>query len=147
MEITAPSVPRWTIKTETLLRGVLALMLGLSSVSFVEPSPYEFFFFLLMPVSLLSGLTLTRTTLALFFLIFTIVVSQLVALFPYMQHLPIGENNLTPAIYSVYTVYLYASCLLFALILSRNTASRVSLCIRAYALSCAFAGLWGVNDH
>ena len=88
----------------------------------------------------MSGLALTRTTLALFFLIFLIVTPQLVALFPYIQHLPI-ENSLTPAIYSVYTVYLYASCLLFALIFSRNTASRVTLCIKAYALSCVFAGL------
>jgi hypothetical protein len=147
VETAAPPASRLTIKTETLLRGVLGPMLALSCLSFIEPSPYEFFFILLIPVALLSGLALTRTTLTLFFLIFAVVVSQLVALFPYIQHPPLGENNLTPALYSVYTVYLYASALLFALIFSRNAGPRLTLCIKAYGLSCVFAGLWGIASY
>lgn len=143
MDIATHPPPRLTLRKDTPLRVTLALMIGLSCVSFVEPSPYEFFFFLLIPVALFSGLTLTRTTLTLFFLVFVVVVSQLFALFPYIQHSVVGDGP-TPAMYTVYTVYLYASAILFALIFSRNTGPRVTLCIKAYAFSCVFAGLWGI---
>ena len=139
-------VQRWTISTETVLRGTLALMLGLSCLSFIEPSPYEFFFILLVPAALMAGLALTRTTLAFFFFMFVIVVAQVFALFPYLQHPVVGEN-LTPALYTVYTVYLYASGVLFALILARRTGPRLDLCLKAYALSCVFAGLWGIAAY
>lgn len=132
-----------TAQTEKLLRIVLMLMLALSCVSFVEPSPYEFFFFLLIPVALLNGVAVTRTTMTLFFILFTIVVSQLVALTPYIQYRVVGDG-LTPSLYTVYTVYLYASAVMFAVIFSHHTDARVSLALKAYAFSCVFAGAWGI---
>lgn len=142
----APS-RRFVVQKETMLRGTLGVMLALSCVSFIEPSPYEIFFFLLIPVALFTGLALTPTTLTFFLLVFAIVVAQLVALFPYMQHAPLGEGNLTPLVYTVYTVYLYASAVLFALIFSRNSGPRLTLAIKAYAASCVFAGLWGFASY
>lgn len=129
--------------TEKALRMTLGLMLALSCVSFIEPSPYEFFFFLLIPVALFNGLAVTRTTMSLFFLLFAIVVAQFVALVPYIQYRVVGDN-LTPSIYTIYTVYLYASAILFALIFSHQTVDRVRLALRAYAFSCVFAGAWGI---
>ena len=139
-------VRRVTINAESLLRGTLALMLGLSCLSFVEPSPYEFFFFLLIPVSLLSGLALTRTTLVFFLLVFAVVAAQVFALFPYLEH-PVVGDNLTPALYTIYTVYLYASGVLFALIFARQTGPRLQLSLNAYAASCIFAGCWGIAAY
>ncbi len=132
-----------TAQTEKLLRIVLTLMLALSCVSFVEPSPYEFFFFLLIPVALLNGVAVTRTTMTLFFILFTIVVSQFFALVPYIQYRVVGDG-LTPSIYTIYTVYLYASAVLFAIIFSHHTEARVGLALKAYAFSCVFAGAWGI---
>ena len=128
---------------EKVLRGVLWLMLALSCVSFIEPSPYEFFFFLLMPVSLFAGIALTRTTMLLFFMLFTIVVAQFFSLIPYIQHRVVGDG-LTPSLYTMYTVYLYSSAMLFAVIFSHNSVERVTLAIRAYAYSTIFAGAWGI---
>jgi hypothetical protein len=130
-------------RTESLLRLVLGTMLALSCVSFVEPSPYEFFFFLLAPVALLNGLKLTRTTLTLFLIIATFLIAQLVALMPYLEHQPVGDG-LTPAMYTVYTVYLYASASLFAFLFSEHTNERLGLAIKAYTFSCVFAGAWGI---
>ena len=138
----APRTPR----REKLLLIVLGVMLGLSCVSFIEPSPYEFLFFVLVPVGLFSGLVLTRTTLAFFFLIFIAVAAQLVALFPYLQHQPV-EGSLTPAFYTISTVYLSSSALLFALIFSTNADRRLTVCLRAYGFSCVFAGLWGFASY
>lgn len=143
MSYAATPVYRSYAPTEKMLRGVLGLMLALSCVSFIEPSPYEFFFFLLIPVSLLNGLVVTRTTMTLFFLLFTIVVAQFFALIPYLQYRVVGDG-LTPALYTIYTVYLYASAVLFALIFSQETSARVSLALRTYAFSCVFAGAWGI---
>ncbi len=132
-----------TEQTETLLRIVLVLMLALSCVSFIEPSPYEFFFFLLIPVALLNGFAVTRTTVALFFILFAIVVAQVVSLIPYIEHRAV-DKTLTPSMYTVYTVYLYASAVLFAVIFSHDTSARVGLALKAYAFSCVFAGCWGI---
>ena len=145
MNTVATPAPRG-LSRETLLLAVLGVMNALSCVSFIEPSPYEFLFILLIPVSVMTGLVLTRTTLAFFFLVFTTVAAQLVALFPYLQHQPV-EGTLTPSFYTVSTVYLYASALLFALIFSRNSEQRLTVCIRAYAWSCVFAGLWGFASY
>ncbi len=133
-------------KREKLLLAVLFTMHALSCVSFIEPSPYEFLFFLLIPVALLRGLVLTRTTLLFFFLILLVVGSQAVALFPYIQHQPV-DGTLTPAVYTFFTVYLFTSALLFAMIFSRNCETRLSIAIRAYAISCVFAGLWGIAAY
>ena len=128
---------------EKILRSVLWLMLALSCVSFIEPSPYEFFFFLLIPVSLFAGIALTRTTIFLFFMLFTIVLAQFFSLIPYIQHRVVGDG-LTPSLYTIYTVYLYSSAVLFAVIFSHNSVERVTLAIRAYAYSTVFAGVWGI---
>lgn len=131
-----------TESTERLLRITLMLMLALSCVSFIEPSPYEFLFFVLVPVSLLNGLAVTRTTMALFFLLFAIVTAQFVSLIPYLEYRVVGES-LTPSMYTIYTVYMYTSAILFAMIFSHDTDARVGLALKAYAFSCVFAGAWG----
>lgn len=143
MSLTAQSALQPYPPTEKLLRGTLWLMLALSCVSFIEPSPYEFFFFLLIPIALLNGVAVTRTTMSLFFLLFAIVVAQFFALIPYIQYRVVGDG-LTPSLYTIYTVYLYASAILFALVFSHQTEARVGLALRAYAFSCVFAGAWGI---
>ena len=145
MTLTSTAVHRrpMTFNTETLLRTVLALMFGLSCLSFIEPSPYEFFFFLLIPVTLLNGITVSRATIVLTLILTTIVVAQTVSLVPYIEYRVVGDN-LTPSIYTMYTAYLYASAALFAFIFSRNTVERLKLCLAAYAFSCVFAGCWGI---
>ncbi len=141
--VSAPAPPL-VLNTESLLRGTLWLMLALSCLSFIEPSPYEFFFFALVPIALLNGLVFTRTTMTLFFLLFTIICAQLVALAPYL-HLPaVGVQTMSSSLYTAYSVYLYASGVLFAMIFSQRTAERVALALRANAVSCVFAGAWGI---
>ena len=143
MTLAAYSARPQTATTEKILRFVLGAMLGLSCLSFIEPSPYEFFFFLLFPAVFLNDFRLKPLVMVLFFLLATIVVSQFLALIPYIEFRAV-ENNLTPAIYTMYTVYLYLSAFLFALIFSEQTNERLPLALKAYAFSCVFAGAWGI---
>lgn len=135
-----------TIKKETLLRGTLGLMLGLGCVSFIEPSPYEVFFFLLIPVAILNGLTLTRTTLLLAILVMTASGAELLSLIPYIDAPPM-DDDLKSTVFTASSVYLWGSALLFAIIFSRQTAARVPLALNAYAFSCVFAGCWGILSY
>ena len=134
------------VTREALLRGVLATMLALSGVSFIEPSPYEIFFFLLIPVATLAGLGFSRTTITLYFIIAALVIGQLLALAPYFDHRKL-DNGLSPDVYTIYSAYMWSSAVLFALIFSRQTGPRVTLAIRAYAFSCAFAGVWSLLSY
>jgi hypothetical protein len=139
------TVRRWAITPEALLRGNLALLFGLSSVSFIEPSPYEFFFFLLIPVALISGLTITRSVVTLFLIVFFVVGAELTALSPYLIHRAL--DDLTPLVYSANTLYLYSSGMLFAMLFSRRTIPRLTLCLNAYAFSTVFAASWGILSY
>ena len=131
---------------ETVLRVVLATMLALSCVSLIEPSPYEIFFFALIPVAALAGLGFTRTTIALYFLIAIAVIAQLIALTPYVDHYK-NESGLTPATYTIFSAYMWSSAVLFAMIFSRQTVPRMTVAVRAYAVSCAFAGAWSLLSY
>ena len=134
------------IGRETLLRVVLATMLALGCVSFIEPSPYEIFFFVLIPIAALAGLGFSRTTIALYFLIAIAVIAQLIALTPYVDHHK-NESGLTPATYTIFSAYMWSTAVLFAMIFSRETGPRVTLALRAYAFSCAFAGVWSLLSY
>lgn len=131
---------------ETLLRVVLATMLALSCVSFIEPSPYEIFFFLLLPVAALAGLGFSRTTVALYFLIAIAVIAELLALTPYLDHRKL-ESGLTPTTYTIFSAYMWSTAVLFAMIFARQTGPRVTIALRAYAFSCAFAGVWALLSY
>ena len=137
---------RLVLSRETLLRVTLATMLALSCVSFVEPSPYEVFFFLLIPVAAVAGLGVTRTTLALYFLIAISIIAELLALTPYFEHRTL-ESGLTPSTYTIFSAYMWSSAILFSMVFSRQTGPRVTLALRAYAFSCAFAGVWALLSY
>ena len=131
---------------ETILRVALATMLSLSCVSFIEPSPYEIFFFVLIPAAALAGLGFSRTTIALYLLIAISVIAQLLALTPATdQHG--NESGLTPGTYTIYSAYMWSSAVLFAMIFARQTVPRVTIALRAYAFSCAFAGAWSLLSY
>ncbi len=146
--MTPPTVSRrpLAIRTEALFRTTLVLMLALGCVSFIEPSPYELFFFLLIPVALLNGLTLTRVTFFLAILVMFAISAEVLALLPYLDA-PVLEDGLTSTVFTASSVYLWGSAILFAMIFSRQTEARVGLALKAYAFSCVFAGAWGILSY
>lgn len=141
MTLTTTLAPRRTLDKEVVLRVTLMLMLALGCVSFIEPSPYEVFFFLLIPVALLRGLVITRTTLLFALLVVVAMLAEVLALIPYIDA-PELPDGLKSTVFTASSVYLWGSALLFAMIFSRQAASRVPLAIKAYAFSCVFAGVW-----
>ena len=137
---------RLTVTREALLRLTLGTMLALSCVSFIEPSPYEIFFFLLIPVAAFAGLGFSRTSLVLYFLIAVAVIAQLISLTPYFDAHR-NESGLSPATYTIYSAYMWSTAVLFAMVFARETRPRVALALNAYAFSCAFAGVWSLLSY
>ena len=130
------------VTREGLMRAVLAVMIAVGCIAMIEPSPYEYLFFLFVPLAAFTGLTLTRTTLALLYILVGLAVPLMIALVPYFgEH--VRREVLSPVTYTGTTLYLYFSCLLFALLFSRQTLGRLRVALLAYCLSSVVAGLVG----
>ncbi len=141
-----------TLSTETLLRGLLFLMLGLGSISFFEPSPYEVVFLVLMPLVFLGHFVLTRATLALAVLLTAFIASEWLALMPWLGERPAPgpENSVQSAsalVYTAQTTYLFLSAFMFAMIFTRASGARLKLALDGYTLSCVVAAAWAVAGY
>ena len=139
----------WTLSSETALRVLLFLMMGLGSISFIEPSPYEVIFLALMPLVFLGHFVLTRATLALAILLVVFVGAEWLALMPWLGERPApGPENsaqsATAFVYTAQTTYLFLSALMFAVVFTRSSERRLDIALRGYTLSCVIAAAWAV---
>lgn len=138
-----------TVSVETLLRALLFTMLSVGSISFFEPSPYEICFLLLLPLAFFGSFTLSRATLLLAVLLTVFILSEWLALMPYLGERPApGPNDAiqssTAFVYTAETTYLFVSTLMFAMLFSRSTDRRLTLALRGYTISCVVAAAWAV---
>ncbi len=124
----------------------MAITIALNCIDDFRPSPYDFALLLLAPAALLEGLRITRMTILLFFVVWALLASEIVALFPYLSHRLIDQDE-TPSIYEIYTVFVYLTMFLFLFIFSKNTGARVALALKAYAFGCVVASLIGLAQY
>ena len=144
-----PSRPL-VVRGETILRGMLFLMLAVGSVSFFEPSPYEIVFLALLPVVLLGHLVVTRVTLAFFFIVGIFLTAEMLSLMPYLADRPAPAEDGTGAtalVYTLQTLYLFVSAIMFAIVFTRNTTPRLRLALTAYTISSIFAAAWAAAGY
>ena len=134
-----------TVSTETVLRVLMFTMLSVGSVSFVEPSPYEILFLIVFPMTMLGHLVLTRVTLAFLFLVGVFLLAEFAALMPWLgdRPSPVEEGvGATATVYTLQTLYLFTSSIMFAVLFTRHTEPRLRLALIAYAISSVFAAAW-----
>lgn len=150
MEVSASPTSRHVISTEPVLRFFLFLMLAIGSVAFVDPSPYEFVFLVVLPLTVLGHLVLTRVTLVLLFLMAVFAGAEVLSLMPYLGDRPAPTEDgsgTTATVYTLQTIYLNISALMFAVIFTRRTLGRLRLALVAYAISCVFAAAWAIAGY
>ena len=134
-----------TLSTETLLRVLLFTMLAVGSVSFVEPSPYEILFLIVFPMTMLGHFVITRVTLAFLFLVTIFLLAEFTALMPWLgdRPAPVEEGvGATATVFTLQTLYLFVSSIMFAILFTRHTEPRLRLALVAYAISSVFAAAW-----
>ena len=139
-------LPRFAVKPKTLVVGAMAFSVALLCIGNIEPSPYDFGLLLLAPAALLEGLRITRMTMLMFFVVWALLASEIVALFPYLSHRVIDQGE-TPAVYEIYSAFVYVTMFLFLFVFSRDTGARVALALKAYAAGCVVASLIALAQY
>jgi O-antigen ligase len=138
--------PRFAVKPKTLVTGALAFTVTLLCIGNIEPSPYDFGLLLLAPAALIEGLRINRMTILMFFVIWALLSSEIVALMPYLSHRIIDQGE-TPSVYEIYSAFVYLTMFLFLFVFSRDTGARVALALKAYAIGCVVASLIGLAQY
>ena len=145
MSVATPVPAPLTIGTETVLRGLLFVMLAIGSVSFFEPSPYEIVFLVLLPTVMFGHLVITRVSLAFLFIVIVFLAAEVLSLAPWLDDRAAPAEDGTGAtalVYTLQTIYLFVSAIMFTIVFTRHTASRLKLALTAYTISSIFAAAW-----
>jgi hypothetical protein len=134
--------PLARLRYSRIVEGLFAVFVFLGMVSLVEPSPYDYASFIVIPAWLLGGFSINRTLFIFMALILFYYACGLVALVPYL-------DERLPVLYMEQTFYLIVTVCFFAIFFSENTRARIDLCLRAYGAStvvCALCGIIGFFD-
>lgn len=140
------ALSRFAIKPKTLVAGLMAITVASLCIGNIEPSPYDFGLLLLAPAVLLEGVRLTRMTVLMFFAVWALMTSELIALMPYLSHRTIDQGE-TPSVYEAYSIFVYVTMFLFMLVFSKDTGARVALCLKAYTAGCVVASLIALAQY
>jgi O-antigen ligase len=134
------------IDPEKLLAGAVMLQAFFSCITFLEPSPYEVLYLLVVPTALLAGLAVTRATMVLILALLVMLVAQVVALFPYVSHRDV-DDGMSPSKYVFYTAYVFAGCVLYGTIFAKRTQTRIDAFLKGWVVGCALAGAWAILQY
>lgn len=110
-----------------LLDGVVALWIFAGGVVLIEPSPYEVMFLLVLPVAVLAGLGLYRSTFGLLAILLGFTPFALIAAIQ-VRFTPISEA----IIFTAVTIFLMLTSYFVANYLAESTERRMRIIVRAY---------------
>ena len=123
-----------------LLNGGFAIFIFLGMIAVVEPSPYDFASFVILPLWFVGGFRLHRFILPFLALIFAYNLGGFISLVPYI-------NEPDPTLFMEQSLYLAITAVFFALFFAEDTERRAELCLKAYAASTVVAALCGILGY
>lgn len=110
-----------------LLDGVVALWIFAGGIVLIEPSPYEVMFLLVLPVAILAGIGLYRSTFGLLAILLCFTPFALIAAIQ-VRFTPISEA----IIFTAVTIFLMLTSYFVANYLAESTEKRMRVIMRAY---------------
>ncbi|MBD8064949.1 O-antigen ligase family protein [Devosia sp. PTR5] len=117
---------------------LVAIWIFSGAIVFVEPSPYELAFVLVLPVALLAGLGLYRSTVGLLAIIFLFTPFALIACFQ------VRYSSVTSALtFSLVTIFLLVTSYFVANFVAEAPGRRMKLIVSAYTAAALFASILG----
>lgn len=126
------------------LRGLAKVMLAafifFACFAFSETSPYDLIALPTMALWLALGIRLHRGVMPLVGLLLLYLVAIGTSLMPYLAE-PF------PVTWTIQLIYLVLTCIIFAMIFSDNTESRMELALKAYTVSCVFSAFLGLIGY
>ncbi len=130
----------WRLDYQKLVRISVAFFVFLGFIAIVEPSPYDFAFFLALPVWFCGGFRLNRTVLLLAALFFAYDLGGFVSLIPYL-------HETDPRVFMLLSLYLAFSAVFFAFFLAEDSERRGELCLKACAWGAVLAAACGIVGY
>lgn len=134
------AAPGRTSLPDRMLRGALFLTLLLSPFVFVEPSPYEAAFVLLMLAFVAARVPIDRTVVPLILLLLVWNVSGIAALLPVL-------SDRTAVTFTVTSLYLAGTAVVFACIFAEDALRRLRIMSTAYVLAALIASAIGIAAY
>lgn len=131
------TLPRRTIRYETLLRWVFAPFVFTGCIAIIEPSPYDLLSLLFLPLLAFSGFKLYRLHVPILALWVLYVIAGFLALMPHW-----GETD--PTMFQFQSLYLIITFVMFLVFFSQNTEERLELALKAFTAGCIFSALIGL---
>ncbi len=129
-----------SVSIQGLQRGALWLLLAVSSIAFIEPSPYEIAFLLCCLVFAITGLRFSAKLIPLVLLLTIFNIGGILALVPYM-------DEPDPVRFIAVGVYLMITCFFFAIIMAEDQLRRLNAMRAGMLLSAWAAGGLGILGY
>jgi O-antigen ligase len=121
-----------------LLDGVVALWIFAGGIVLIEPSPYEVMFLLVLPVAIMAGIGLYRSTFGLLAIMLCFTPFALIAAMQ-VRFTPISEA----LIFTAVTIFLMLTSYFVANYLAESTEKRMRVIMRAYTVIAVILAIIG----
>jgi len=131
---------RLTISHAAIKRGALWLLMAVSFVALIEPSPYEFVFLIALLVFALTGIRFSQKLLPMALLLLLYNIGGVIALIPWMDE-PASVR------FTAVSVYLMLTAIFFAAIMAEDTLARLNTLNSGYLFAAWCAGLAGIAGY
>lgn len=131
---------RLTISHAAIKRGSLWLLMAVSFVALIEPSPYEFVFLLVLLIFALTGIRFSQKLLPMALLLLLYNVGGVIALIPWMDE-PASVR------FTAVSVYLMVTAIFFAAIMADDALARLDALRKGYLFAAWCAGLAGILGY
>lgn len=125
-------------KALKLLDGVVALWIFAGGIVLIEPSPYEVMFLLVLPVAIMAGIGLYRSTFGLLAIMLCFTPFALIAAIQ-VRFTPISEA----LIFTAVTIFLMLTSYFVANYLAESTEKRMRVIMRAYTVIAVILAIIG----
>ncbi|MCR6633572.1 O-antigen ligase family protein [Devosia sp.] len=125
-------------KALKLLDGVVALWIFAGGIVLIEPSPYEVMFLAVLPVAIMAGIGLYRSTFGLLAIMLCFIPFALIAAIQ-VRFTPVSEA----LIFTAVTIFLMLTSYFVANYLAESTEKRMRVIMRAYTVIAVILAIVG----
>lgn len=131
---------RLTISHAAIRRGALWLLMAVSFVALIEPSPYEFVFLIALLVFALTGIRFSQKLLPMALLLLLYNIGGVISLIPWM-------DEAASVRFTAVSVYLMLTAIFFAAIMAEDTLGRLDTLRKGYLFAAWCGGLAGIIGY
>jgi len=124
LEVPAARQPR-RVRYQRIVNAVFWLFIFFGMMSLIEPSPYDLFFLLALPIWFIGGFCVHRTSMPILLAWTIFELCGFLSLMPYW-------DEPDPRIYQFQSFYLYMTVVFFTFFFAERTKERAEICLRAF---------------